>query len=131
MFFYSYLFRSNKHFKYLLYCTSSSTLLDQYLRGIDIFAAKILSRSSSTKIQHIHKKEIAAQLTSHRLAESARAKALRRARLYHLHYIPMPRRSRLHQHTILPHCWISWSSGVVRQNKEGIHILCVRALTAV
>ena len=84
MFFYSYLFRSNKHFKYFLYCTSSSTLLHQYLRGIDIFAAKILSRSSSTKIQHIHKKEIAAPATSHRLTESARAKALRRARLCHL-----------------------------------------------
>ena len=84
MFFYSYLFRSNKHFKYVLYCTSSSTLLHQYLRGIDIFAAKILSRSSSTKIQHIHKKEIAAPATSHRLTESARAKALWRARLCHL-----------------------------------------------
>ena len=102
VFFYSYLFRSNKHFKYVLYCTSSSTLLHQYLRGIDIFAAKILSRSSSTKIQHIHKKEIAAPATSHRLAESARAKALRRARLYHLPLLLLP----LHlptnyQHTIV------------------------------
>ena len=45
------------------------------MRGIVIFAAKKMSRSSSTKIQHIHKKEIAAQLTSHRLGNQ---RALRR-----------------------------------------------------
>ena len=46
----------------------------------------MLSRSSSTKIQYIHKTEISAPATSRWLAESARTKALPRALLYHLRF---------------------------------------------
>ena len=60
------------------------------------FLGQTLMRSSLTKIQHINKKEIAAPATSHRHAESARAKALPRVHLCHLPCFNMIWHSRLH-----------------------------------
>ena len=79
------------------------------------------------KIQHIHKKMITALATSHRLAESARAAALQRLRLYHLHRFNTPRRSLLHLSLRYhPPYWIS--SPLVPPSETGKEfICCVRA----
>ena len=82
MFGYSYFFRSNTYSRICFTVLQDLLSYAHTFCGNDIFAAQNLPRSFSTKLQHIHKNEIATPPTSHRLTLSARPATLPRACLF-------------------------------------------------
>ena len=108
MFFYSYLFRSNKHFRIF------RTVLQVLLSYINTYAGitSLLHNSfrdhsrqkinTSIKKRLLHQQHHISSLQQHAL------KAPPRRSLYHLQCLPMPQRSCLSTPTKHPHCLLSY-----------------------